>query len=108
MEIFSDIKKIASDERRANIPLHHLIFGCEFRESCLANLWAIVSYLMMARNPAIADAINQVWVWHLNTINLHEIVTVDYGGAYWLNAKQLDRRSIRHIHNTSDSGTLHQ
>ena len=27
----------------------------------------------------------QVRVWQLRTINQHEVITGDYGGAYWLN-----------------------
>ena len=31
------------------------------------------------------DQNDQVRVWQLCTIHQHKVITVDYGGAYWLN-----------------------
>ena len=97
-DIMGTNKTLHTTKHVADIPLTHLIYGCEFEtkgkryrvtpSKPMDNLIKLINGSEPGDLPQVMLALNQnehVWVWQLRTINQHEVITVDYGGAYWLN-----------------------
>ena len=88
------MQEITHDDHIANI-LRHLIYGYEFEtkgkryrsipREPMNNLKKFIVKSEPGELPHVMLAVDQndqVWVSQLRTINQHEVITVDYGGAY--------------------------
>ena len=110
-----DVQQIVREEHVANIPLPHLIYGREFeakgKRYCVVprepmdNLMKFIDRSEPGEPPYVMLAVDQndqVRVWQIRTIYQDEAITVDYGGAYWLNCwtrlSQQQQRKIREHH----------